>query len=290
VRAEIIRRAGFPADVFQTMLIGSAAVEGILNDRRVKAATLTGSEPAGIAVAAQAGRQIKKTVLELGGSDPFVVMRSADLDRAVKTAVQARILNNGQSCIAAKRFIVDAVIADEFERRFVAGMAALRVGDPMNEVTDVGPLATPAILDELDAQVSRSVAMGATLLTGGHRIERPGNFYAPTVLTGVPEDAPAYREELFGPVAVIFRAHDIDDAIRLANDTAFGLGASVWTADPAERQRFIDEIESGMVFVNGMVASDPRLPFGGVKRSGYGRELAAQGLREFVNIKTVRVA
>ena len=287
---EIIRRAGFPADVFQTLLIGAAAVEGILNDRRVKAATLTGSEPAGIAVAAQAGRQIKKTVLELGGSDPFVVMPSADLGRAVKTAIQARILNNGQSCIAAKRFIVDARIADEFERRFVTGMAALRIGDPMDESTDVGPLATPAILEELESQVSRSVAMGATLLTGGHRLPRPGNFYAPTVLAGVPENAPAYRDELFGPVAVMFRARDIDDAIRLANDTAFGLGASAWTADPAEQQRFIDEIESGMVFINAMVASDARLPFGGVKRSGYGRELAAHGLREFVNIKTVKVA
>ena len=287
---EIIRRAGFPADVFQTLLIGAAAVEAILQDPRVKAATLTGSEPAGIAVAAQAGRQIKKTVLELGGSDPFVVMPSADLDRAIKTAVQARVLNNGQSCIAAKRFIVDARIADEFERRFVTGMAALRVGDPMDESTDVGPLATPAILEELESQVSRSVAMGATLLTGGHRLPRPGNFYAPTVLAGVPENAPAYREELFGPVAVMFRARDIDDAIRLANDTAFGLGASAWTADPADQQRFIDEIESGMVYVNAMVASDPRLPFGGVKRSGYGRELAAHGLREFVNIKTVKVA
>ena len=287
---DIIRRAGFPADVFQTLLVGSAAVAGILNDPRVAAATLTGSEPAGIAVAAQAGRQIKKTVLELGGSDPFVVMPSADLGRAVKTAIQARILNNGQSCIAAKRFIVDARIADEFERRFVAGMAALRVGDPMDEATDVGPLATPAILEELESQVSRSVAMGARLLTGGHRLPRPGNFYAPTVLAGVPENAPAYREELFGPVAAIFRARDVGDAIRLANDTAFGLGASAWSADPAEQQRFIDEIESGMVFINGMVASDPRLPFGGVKRSGYGRELSACGLREFVNIKTVKVA
>jgi succinate-semialdehyde dehydrogenase/glutarate-semialdehyde dehydrogenase len=287
---EIIRRAGFPADVFQTLLIGAAAVEGILGDPRVKAATLTGSEPAGVAVAAQAGRQIKKTVLELGGSDPFVVMPSADLGRAVKTAIQARILNNGQSCIAAKRFIMDARIADEFERRFVTGMAALRIGDPMDESTDVGPLATPAILEELESQVSRSVAMGARLLTGGHRLPRPGNFYAPTVLVGVPENAPAYREELFGPVAVMFRARDIDDAIRLANDTAFGLGASAWSADPADQQRFIDEIESGMVYVNAMVASDPRLPFGGVKRSGYGRELAAHGLREFVNIKTVKVA
>ena len=287
---DVIRRAGFPAGVFQTLLIGAAVVESILDDPRIKAATLTGSEPAGMAVAARAGRQIKKTVLELGGSDPFVVMPSADLDRAVKAAVQARVLNNGQSCIAAKRFIVDARIADEFERRFVAGMEALRVGDPMDEATDLGPLATPAILDELAGQVSRSVALGARVLTGGHRIDRPGNFYAPTVLAGVPENAPAYREELFGPVAAIFRARDIDDAIRLANDTPFGLGASVWTADPAEQQRFIDEIESGMVFVNAMVVSDPRLPFGGVKRSGYGHELAACGLREFVNIKTVRIA
>jgi len=287
---EMIRRAGFPAGVFQTLLIGAAAVERILDDPRVKAATLTGSEPAGVAVAAQAGRRIKKTVLELGGSDPFIVMPSADLERAVRTAVQARVINNGQSCIAAKRFIVDERLAGEFERRFVAGMAALRVGDPMDESTDVGPLATPAILEELASQVSRSVAMGARVLSGGYRMERSGNFYAPTVLAGVPENAPAYREELFGPVAVIFRARDIGDAIRLANDTAFGLGASAWTADPDEQQRFIDEIESGMVFINGMVASDPRLPFGGVKRSGYGRELAAQGLREFVNIKTVKVA
>ena len=287
---EMIRRAGFPAGVFQTLLIGAAAVERILDDPRVKAATLTGSEPAGVAVAAQAGRRIKKTVLELGGSDPFIVMPSADLERAVRTAVQARVINNGQSCIAAKRFIVDERLAGEFERRFVAGMAALRVGDPMEESTEVGPLATPAILEELASQVSRSVAMGARVLSGGYRLERAGNFYAPTVLAGVPENAPAYREELFGPVAVIFRARDIGDAIRLANDTAFGLGASAWTADPEEQQRFIDEIESGMVFINGMVASDPRLPFGGVKRSGYGRELSAQGLREFVNIKTVKVA
>jgi succinate-semialdehyde dehydrogenase/glutarate-semialdehyde dehydrogenase len=287
---DIIRRAGFPADVFQTLLVGSAAVERILNDPRVKAVTLTGSEPAGIAVAEQAGRQIKKTVLELGGSDPFLVMPSANLDRAVKAAVLARVINNGQSCIAAKRFIVHAGIAGEFQHRFVAGMEALRVGDPLDESTDVGPLATPAILYDLESQVERSVAMGATLLTGGRRLPGPGNFYAPTVLTGVPENAPARREELFGPVAVLFRAADLDDAIHLANDTAFGLGASAWTEDPAEQERFIDEIESGMVFINGMVASDPRLPFGGVKRSGYGRELAAPGLREFVNIKTVKVA
>jgi succinate-semialdehyde dehydrogenase/glutarate-semialdehyde dehydrogenase len=287
--AEVIRRAGFPADVFQTLLIGSSQVERVIGDPRVKAATLTGSEPAGAQVAAQAGRQLKKTVLELGGSDPFVVMPSADLDRAVRTAVEARVLNNGQSCIAAKRFLVDHRIAEEFERRFVAGMEALRIGDPMDETTQLGPLATPEILEGLDAQVRGSVAAGARLLTGGHRLDRPGNFYTPTVLADVPKSSPAYTEELFGPVAVLFRVDGIDQAIRLANDTQFGLGASVWTNDAAEQRRLIDEIEAGMVFVNGMVASDPRLPFGGVKRSGYGRELSAYGIREFVNVKTVRL-
>jgi succinate-semialdehyde dehydrogenase/glutarate-semialdehyde dehydrogenase len=288
--ADVIRRAGFPADVFQTLLIASGQVARVIDDPRVKAVTLTGSEPAGAQVAAQAGRQIKKTLLELGGSDPFVVMPSADLDRAVRTAVEARVLNNGQSCIAAKRFLVDAHIADEFGRRFVAAMEALQIGDPLEESTQLGPLATPEILGCLDGQVRRSIAAGAHLLTGGHRLERPGNFYAPTVLAQVPEDSPAYREELFGPVAALFRVDGIDEAIRLANDTDFGLGASVWTNDAAEQRRLIDEIEAGMVFVNGMVASDPRLPFGGVKRSGYGRELSACGIREFVNVKTVRVA
>jgi len=286
---DIIRRAGFPADVFQTLLIGSAQVGRVIDDARVKAASLTGSEPAGAQVAAQAGRQLKKTVLELGGSDPFVVMASADLERAVRTAVEARALNNGQSCIAAKRFLVDSDIAGDFEQRFVAAMQALRVGDPMDESTQLGPLATPDILEGLDDQVRRSVAVGARLLTGGHRIDRPGNFYAPTVLADVPTDSPAYREELFGPVAVLFRTNGVEDAIRLANDTDFGLGASVWTKDAEEQRRLVDEIEAGMVFVNGMVASDPRLPFGGVKRSGYGRELSAYGIREFVNVKTVRV-
>jgi len=285
----VIRRAGFPEDVFQTLLIGSAQVERVIGDPRVKAATLTGSEPAGAQVAAQAGRQLKKTVLELGGSDPFVVMASADLERAVRTAVEARVINNGQSCIAAKRFLVERRIAGEFEGRFVDAMNALRIGDPMDESTQLGPLATPEILAGLDAQVQASVAAGARLLAGGHRLDRRGNFYAPTVLADAPKDSPAYREELFGPVAVLFRVSGVDEAIDLANDTEFGLGASVWTNDAAEQSRLIDEIEAGMVFVNGMVASDPRLPFGGVKRSGYGRELSAYGIREFVNVKTVRV-
>jgi succinate-semialdehyde dehydrogenase/glutarate-semialdehyde dehydrogenase len=288
--AAILRRAGFPADAFQTLLISSQRVGKVIDDPRVKAATLTGSEAAGAEVAGRAGRRIKKTVLELGGSDPFVVMSSAGLERAVRTAVEARIVNNGQSCIAAKRFIVDAPVAAEFERRFVAAMEALKVGDPLDESTQVGPLATPAILEELDAQVRRTVEMGGRALTGGRRLERPGNYYAPTVLADVPADSPAGREELFGPVAALFRANGIEEAIRIANDTDFGLGASAWTEDPAEQRRFIDELEAGMVFINGMVASDPRLPFGGVKLSGYGRELGAYGIREFVNIKTVRVA
>jgi succinate-semialdehyde dehydrogenase/glutarate-semialdehyde dehydrogenase len=288
--ADIIRRAGFPAGVFQTLLIGSAQVARVIDDPRVKAVSLTGSEPAGAQVAARAGRQLKKTVLELGGSDPFVVMPSADLARAVRTAVDARANNNGQSCIAAKRFVIDARIAADFESRFVEAMQALRIGDPLDESTQLGPLATPGILAGLDEQVRKSVAAGARVLTGGRRIDRPGNYYAPTVLDNIPEDSPAYREELFGPVAVLIRVDGVDDAIRVANDTEFGLGASVWTNDPAEQRKLIDEIEAGMVFVNGMVASDPRLPFGGTKRSGYGRELSAYGIREFVNVKTVRVA
>jgi len=286
---DIVRRAGFPADVFQTLLIGATMVRGLIDDPRVKAVTLTGSEPAGRQVAGQAGKQIKKCVLELGGSDPFIVMPSADLDAAVRTAVQARVINNGQSCIAAKRFIVEEAIAGEFERRFVEAMSQLVVGDPMQESTQVGPLATPVILHELDEQVRRSVAAGARVLTGGCRVERPGNFYSPTVLADVPEDAPAYREELFGPVAVLLRARGIAAAIQVANDTPFGLGASAWTRDAAEQERFVDEIDAGMVFINGMVASDPRLPFGGIKASGYGRELSAWGIREFVNVKTVVV-
>lgn len=286
----VIRQAGFPSDVFQTLLIGSSQVERVINDPRVKAVTLTGSEPAGMQVASQAGRQIKKTVLELGGSDPFIVTPNADLDRAVRTAVEARSINNGQSCIAAKRFIVDARIAPEFERRFAAGMAALKVGDPMDDDTQLGPLSTQDMVEDLDKQVRCSVEMGARVLTGGQRSAGPGYFYPATVLTDVPVQSPAYREELFGPVAVVLKYNSIEEAIRLANDTEFGLGASAWTNDEREQQLFIDEIEAGMVFINGMVASDPRMPFGGVKRSGYGRELSTYGIREFVNIKTVRVA
>jgi succinate-semialdehyde dehydrogenase/glutarate-semialdehyde dehydrogenase len=287
---DVLRRAGFPEDAFQTLLIGSDKVARVLDDPRVKAASLTGSNAAGAQVAAAAGRQIKKTVLELGGSDPFVVMPSADLERAARVAAEARTINNGQSCIAAKRFIVDAAIAAAFEARFVAAMEALRIGDPMEEGTQIGPLATPQILEDVDGQVRRSVAMGARLLTGGHRLPGPGNFYAPTVLADVPSNAPAFREEVFGPVATVLRAAGIDAAIALANDTDFGLGAAAWSADPGEQQRFVEELEAGMVFINGMVASDARLPFGGVKRSGYGRELGEWGIREFQNIKTVRIA
>jgi succinate-semialdehyde dehydrogenase/glutarate-semialdehyde dehydrogenase len=289
---EIFSRAGFPAGAFQTLLIGSEAVQGLLEDKRVAAATLTGSEPAGRSVAGIAGKQIKKTVLELGGSDPFIVMPSANLEEAVSTAVRARTINNGQSCIAAKRFIVHEQIYDEFEKRFVEAMKQLQVGDPMNESTDIGPLATEQILKDLEEQVKVSVAAGAKILTGGARANLPGdfargNFYEPTVLVDIPKDSPAYADEIFGPVASLFRVRTVDEAIELANATTFGLGSAAWTNDPKERKRFIDEIEAGSVFINGMVASDPRLPFGGVKNSGYGRELSYFGIREFVNIKTV---
>jgi len=284
---EIFRRAGFPEGVFQTLLIGSDKVESILKDPRVVAATLTGSEPAGSSVASIAGKHIKKTVLELGGSDPFIVMPSANMKQAVSTAVKARTINNGQSCIAAKRFIVAAEVYDEFERGFVDEMNALRVGDPLEESTDVGPLATPQIVNDLEKQVQQAVVSGARILTGGKRINRPGNFYEPTVLVNIDPSTPVSCEEIFGPVAMLFRAKDIDEAIRLANATPFGLGSAAWTNDDGEQQRFINELEAGSVFINGMVASDPRLPFGGVKHSGYGRELAEFGIREFVNIKTV---
>jgi succinate-semialdehyde dehydrogenase/glutarate-semialdehyde dehydrogenase len=284
---DIVRRAGFPEGVFQTLLISSQKVDGILNDSRVVAATLTGSEDAGIQVGIGAAKRIKKVVLELGGSDPFIVMPSANLEEAVSTGVKARIGNNGQSCISAKRFILANPIADKFERLFVQKMEALRIGDPLDESTELGPLATADGVASLDADVQKTIALGARVLTGAKRLERPGNFYAPTVLTDIPLDSPAYREELFGPVASMFRAKDLDDAIRIANDSRFGLGASAWTNDANERERLVNEIDAGMVFINRMVASDPRLPFGGVKYSGHGRELGVHGIREFTNMKTV---
>ncbi|MFY9794021.1 MAG: NAD-dependent succinate-semialdehyde dehydrogenase [Candidatus Sulfotelmatobacter sp.] len=287
---QLFLEAGFPAGAFQTLLIGSQQVDAILNDPRVVAATLTGSEQAGIEVGIAAAKRIKKVVLELGGSDPFIVMPSADLDAAVATAVEARVINNGQSCIAAKRFIVHESIASDFEKKFVDRMKNLRIGDPFDEKTELGPLATADAVKSLDADVQKTVKAGAKLLTGGHKLELPGNYYAPTVLTNIPKESPAYREEFFGPVASLFRVKDIDEAIRLANDSRFGLGASAWTTDTAERERFINELESGMVFINKMVASDPRIPFGGVKHSGHGRELATNGIREFMNIKTVWIA
>ena len=286
---DVFRRAGFADGVFQTLLIGSDMVDGIIADTRIAAVTLTGSEGAGRSVASTAGKNLKKSVVELGGSDPFVVMPSADLEQAVSTAVTARMINNGQSCIAAKRFIIHEKIYDEFLKRFVAGVSAIRIGDPMDEKTQLGPLATGAIRDQLDNQVKASVAAGARLVTGGKKLEREGFFYAPTVLADIPPQAPAAREELFGPVASVFKAKDLADAIRIANGTTFGLGASAWTRDAAERDRFIADVESGLLFINGMVASDPRLPFGGVKNSGFGRELGEFGIREFVNIKSVRV-
>lgn len=284
---EIFREAGFRDGEFQTLLIGSDAIAGILDDPRVKAATLTGSEPAGASVASIAAKRIKKSVLELGGSDPFVVLPSADLRQAIETGVKARIVSNGQSCIAAKRFILHEAVADEFTSRFVAAMKELRVGDPMSKDTDVGPLATPQIVEDIDQQVRRSVAAGARLLTGGSRVEGPGNFYLPTVLDSIPPGAPVASEETFGPVASLFRVSNLDEAIALANATNFGLGASVWTNDPAEIDLCVDRIESGQVFFNAMVASDPRVPFGGTKHSGFGRELGAFGIREFMNVKTV---
>jgi succinate-semialdehyde dehydrogenase/glutarate-semialdehyde dehydrogenase len=289
---QIMLEAGFPEGAFQTLLVGSRQVDGIVNDHRVAAVTLTGSEGAGIEVGISAAKRIKKVVLELGGSDPFIVMPSANIEKAVSTAVTARIVNNGQSCIAAKRFIVEASIADEFEHRFVERMRALKVGDPMDPATELGPLSSADALDGLHAQVEAAIRSGARLLTGGRRLTlpgdfRPGNFYEPTVLTNISKESPAYSEELFGPVACLYRVKSLDDAINLANDTSFGLGASAWTQDPAERERFVNEINAGMVFINKMVASDPRAPFGGVKHSGYGRELGEHGIREFTNIKTV---
>ena len=286
---EILSQAGFPQGAFQTLLIGAQQVDAVLSDDRVVAATLTGSEGAGIQVGVSAAKRIKKVVLELGGSDPFIVTRNASLDQAIATAVEARIINNGQSCIAAKRFIVLDEIAEKFESGFGSRMKSLKVGDPMDPQTELGPLSTADAVKSLHADVQKTIQAGARVLTGGRPIERPGNYYEPTVLTNIPKDSPAYREEFFGPVASVFRVKNIDDAIRLANDSRFGLGASAWTNDPQEREQFENEIQAGMVFINKMVVSDPRMPFGGVKSSGHGRELGVHGIREFTNIKTVWV-
>jgi succinate-semialdehyde dehydrogenase/glutarate-semialdehyde dehydrogenase len=286
---EVFREAGAPEGAFQTLLVGSRRVAGIIEDPRVAAVTLTGSEWAGSAVGATAGKVVKKSVLELGGSDPFVVMPSANLDAAVRTAVTARTINNGQSCIAAKRFVVHEEVYDRFERELAARFAALKVGDPMDPATDVGPLANASERDKLAEQVEAAVKAGARVLVGGKALPGKGCYYAPTVLAGIPKGSAAAREEIFGPVASLFRVKDLDEAIAVANDSPFGLGSSVWTNDAAERRRFVDDLEAGATFVNAMVASDPRLPFGGVKKSGYGRELAAIGMREFLNVKTVVV-
>jgi succinate-semialdehyde dehydrogenase / glutarate-semialdehyde dehydrogenase len=287
---EIFCRAGFDEGIFQTLLIEAQQVEKMIVDPRVQAITLTGSEKAGSAVASTAARYIKKSVLELGGNDPFIVMPSSDFESTLRTAIKARTINNGQSCIAAKRFLVGDEVYDEFLRQFVERMRALKVGDPFDETTEIGPLATEHILQGVHEQVQKSIAAGAKLLTGGNRIHGPGFFYEPTVLVDIPSDSPAYREEIFGPVASFFRVRDAADAIEIANDTSFGLGASAWTNDRAEQELFASELETGMVFINAMVASDPRLPFGGVKRSGFGRELGVAGIREFTNAKTIWIS
>ncbi|MDD5461198.1 MAG: NAD-dependent succinate-semialdehyde dehydrogenase [Methylococcales bacterium] len=286
---EIFRQAGFTDGVFQTLLIGSDKVEKILSDNRVKAVTLTGSEKAGATVAGIAGSQIKKTVLELGGSDPFIVMPSADLDDAVQKATRARIQNNGQSCIAAKRFIIHAAIYDDFRSALKQKFAALKVGDPMDEATDIGPLATAKTRDDLNLQVEDSIKKSAIRVMGAEAIAGPGYFYKPGILENIPWNAPAAQDELFGPVACLFRVKSFEEAIALANNTRFGLGSAVFTRDKNEIEQAINLIEAGCTFINNIVASDPRLPFGGIKASGYGRELAAEGIREFVNIKTVAI-
>jgi succinate-semialdehyde dehydrogenase/glutarate-semialdehyde dehydrogenase len=286
---EIFQRAGFPEGAFSALLISSNQVEAVIRHPAIQAVTLTGSEPAGRSVAAAAGAALKKTVLELGGSDPFVVLADADVAAAASWAAKARTINNGQSCIAAKRFIVEERVAPFFEQAFAEAMQALKVGDPMDRATDVGPITREDLLEELHGQVTRAIAQGARLLTGGRRLPGKGYFYAPTVLAGVAPGMSVFDEETFGPVAAVTRAKDARDAVRLANLSRFGLGASVWTGDPQRGKALAREIEAGAVFVNGMVKSDPRLPFGGVKASGYGRELSSFGIREFVNIKAVWV-
>ncbi|TDD36069.1 NADP-dependent succinic semialdehyde dehydrogenase [Actinomadura sp. KC06] len=286
---DLFRRAGFPEGAFQTLLIGSSKVERVLRDPRVKAATLTGSEPAGRSVASIAGSEVKPSVLELGGSDPFVVMPSADIEAAARTAAESRCLNNGQSCISAKRFIVDIGCADEFERLFVENMRAKRVGDPMDDATDIGPLVSEEGRAEAEEQVADAVGKGATVLCGGERPDGPGWFYPPTVVSGVTPDMRMYHEEVFAPVASVFRVRGVSEAVAVANATGFGLGSNAWTRDEVERERFVRELDAGQVFVNGMVTSYPELPFGGTKRSGYGRELSAEGMHAFCNAKTVWV-
>jgi succinate-semialdehyde dehydrogenase/glutarate-semialdehyde dehydrogenase len=287
---DVLRRAGFAEGVFQTLLVPSSAIEAVIDDNRVRAVTLTGSEPAGREVGAAAGRNIKTSVLELGGADAFIVMPSADLDDAVSNAVTSRMLNNGQSCINAKRFVVHEEIAEEFVRRMVTKMGELKIGDPFDDDTDVGPLASADAVETIHQQVSDTIAAGARLLTGGEPVDGPGFYYRPTVLTDIPDDSPGHTEEFFGPVALVWRATDVDDAIRIANDSSFGLGGSAWTRDPGEQRRFVNEVETGMIYVNEFTASTPEVPFGGIKNSGYGRELAAFGPRSFVNAKTVWIA
>ena len=287
---DVLARAGFPPGVFQTLLVGSGAIEAIIEDPRVRAVTLTGSEAAGRAVGATAGHTIKPSVLELGGSDAFIVMPSADLDTAVAKAVHSRTLNNGQSCVNAKRFIVHEEIADEFVSRMVARLESLKIGDPLDSSTQMGPLANPDAVEEIDRQVQETVAAGARLLTGGKPLGGPGSFYPPTLLTDIPDGSPGHNEELFGPVALVWRARDVDDAIRIANDSDLGLGGSAWTSDPAEQERFVTEVETGMIYINHFTESTPEVPFGGTKNSGYGRELAEYGPKSFVNAKTVWIA
>jgi succinate-semialdehyde dehydrogenase / glutarate-semialdehyde dehydrogenase len=284
---DILTRAGFPVGAFQALLIPAGAIADLVQDPRIKAATLTGSEPAGMSLAAACGHSLKKVVLELGGSDPFIVLPSADLEAAAQTAVTSRMLNSGQTCISAKRFIVAEAIAEPFERLLIERFKALKIGDPMLPDTDIAPLATPNILADLDRQVQAIQQEGATVLVGGQRCDRPGNFYQPTLISDIPPSSQLGKEEFFGPVALLFRVPHLEAAIQLANATPFGLGASVWTNDPTEQALLIDQIDSGCVFVNGLVKSDPRLPFGGTKRSGFGRELGRHGIREFVNIKTI---
>lgn len=283
----VLSRAGFSEGAFQTLMIPGASAEALIADSRIAAVTLTGSVEAGRKVASAAGRALKKTVLELGGSDPFIVMPSAEINHAAAMAAKARCVNNGQSCIAAKRFIVHGDVYEAFRAAFVREMSNLKVSDPMDLATDVGPLATEDVLLSLEKQVNETVAAGARVLAGGHRLPGPGYFFEPTVLEDVSATSPAAREEMFGPVAAMFLASDLDEALRIANNTQFGLGASIWTSECSEQEAFAREVAAGVAFINGMVASDPRLPFGGIRDSGFGRELGVHGIREFVNVKTI---